>query len=297
MQSESSFVLSASLIHKTPSQTPLQPLKCHQFPAAHIASRHACVANSRPRGLSSSHSSFIQTGWRECLLSCRSIAQRRHDSELRATQAANSRWAIQTPTAVFRAVHGALPLLRPSPLSQPLQHNLNRTLIGMYFPRSASTSAAAAAPEAVKEVSPSKQYQVDKTFADRRFKVKSARTYFYLNEATCERNMEIFIKCLEAVAGKPSFPPSDIRVVLCCPRHHRRLGFCYCFLFGQLIRWKLILNFSILWFWHSDRLTVNKRMSFVRRVHRSMFGSLLCKHSERMPTFWDASNTHSKKVY
>ncbi|XP_031635646.1 proline dehydrogenase 1, mitochondrial isoform X2 [Contarinia nasturtii] len=44
------------------------------------------------------------------------------------------------------------------------------------------------------------QYTVDKTFADRRFKVKSARTYFYLNEATCERNMEIFIKCLEAVS-------------------------------------------------------------------------------------------------
>uniref|UniRef100_A0A1B0ANF8 Proline dehydrogenase n=1 Tax=Glossina palpalis gambiensis TaxID=67801 RepID=A0A1B0ANF8_9MUSC len=44
------------------------------------------------------------------------------------------------------------------------------------------------------------QYQVDKTFADRRYKVNSARTYFYLNEATCERNMEVFIKCLEAVA-------------------------------------------------------------------------------------------------
>uniref|UniRef100_A0A1A9VRM3 Proline dehydrogenase n=1 Tax=Glossina austeni TaxID=7395 RepID=A0A1A9VRM3_GLOAU len=46
------------------------------------------------------------------------------------------------------------------------------------------------------------QYQVDKTFADRRYKVNSARTYFYLNEATCERNMEVFIKCLEAVAEK-----------------------------------------------------------------------------------------------
>lgn len=47
-----------------------------------------------------------------------------------------------------------------------------------------------------------KQYHVDKTFADRRYKVQSARTYFYLNEATCERNMETFIKCLEAVAGE-----------------------------------------------------------------------------------------------
>ncbi|ERL85019.1 hypothetical protein D910_02442 [Dendroctonus ponderosae] len=45
-----------------------------------------------------------------------------------------------------------------------------------------------------------KQYHVDKTFADRRYKVQSARTYFYLNEATCERNMETFIKCLEAIA-------------------------------------------------------------------------------------------------
>ncbi|XP_032296340.1 proline dehydrogenase 1, mitochondrial isoform X4 [Drosophila virilis] len=45
------------------------------------------------------------------------------------------------------------------------------------------------------------QYHVDKSFADRRYKVSSARTYFYLNEATCERNMEIFIKCLEAVSG------------------------------------------------------------------------------------------------
>lgn len=48
----------------------------------------------------------------------------------------------------------------------------------------------------------SAQYSVDKSFADRRLKVKSARTYFYLNEATCERNMEIFIKCLEAVSGE-----------------------------------------------------------------------------------------------
>lgn len=46
-----------------------------------------------------------------------------------------------------------------------------------------------------------KQYHVDKSFADRRFKVQSARTYFYLNEATCERNMETFIRCLEAIAG------------------------------------------------------------------------------------------------
>lgn len=57
------------------------------------------------------------------------------------------------------------------------------------------------APEAESESDQMKQYSVDKTFADRRYKVQSARTYFYLNEATCERNMETFLKCLEAVAG------------------------------------------------------------------------------------------------
>ncbi|BES90393.1 Proline dehydrogenase [Nesidiocoris tenuis] len=45
------------------------------------------------------------------------------------------------------------------------------------------------------------QYNVAKTFADRRYKVQSARTYFYLNEATCERNVETFQDCLHAVAG------------------------------------------------------------------------------------------------
>ncbi|PSN37170.1 Proline dehydrogenase 1 [Blattella germanica] len=46
------------------------------------------------------------------------------------------------------------------------------------------------------------QYHIDKQFADRRYKVQSARTYFYLNEAQCERNLEVFQQCLEAVSGK-----------------------------------------------------------------------------------------------
>lgn len=45
------------------------------------------------------------------------------------------------------------------------------------------------------------QYKLDNNFADRRYKVHSARTYFYLNEATCEKNTEIFLDCLHGVAG------------------------------------------------------------------------------------------------
>ncbi|XP_046385628.1 proline dehydrogenase 1, mitochondrial isoform X1 [Ischnura elegans] len=46
-----------------------------------------------------------------------------------------------------------------------------------------------------------KRYHVHREFADRRYKVEGARTYFYLNEAQCERNLEVFQRCLEATSG------------------------------------------------------------------------------------------------
>lgn len=45
-----------------------------------------------------------------------------------------------------------------------------------------------------------KKFHLEKQFADRRYRVQGARTYFYQNEASCERNMEVFIECLQAVA-------------------------------------------------------------------------------------------------
>ncbi|XP_054272368.1 proline dehydrogenase 1, mitochondrial-like [Macrosteles quadrilineatus] len=44
------------------------------------------------------------------------------------------------------------------------------------------------------------QYHPSAKYADRRYKVSSARTYFYLDEPSCERNLEIFLKSLQAVA-------------------------------------------------------------------------------------------------
>lgn len=84
-------------------------------------------------------------------------------------------------------------------LSSPfaLRFDLSITFSFSLFDRSSVSSTG----DNVAEAGALPQYHVDKSFADRRHKVTSARTYFYLNEATCERNMEIFIKCLEAVSG------------------------------------------------------------------------------------------------
>ncbi|KAM8720036.1 hypothetical protein ACLKA7_006142 [Drosophila subpalustris] len=68
-------------------------------------------------------------------------------------------------------------------------------------------SSVSSAEDNVKDAGALPQYHVDKSFADRRYKVSSARTYFYLNEATCERNMETFIKCLEAVSDDDAKEP------------------------------------------------------------------------------------------
>ena len=46
-----------------------------------------------------------------------------------------------------------------------------------------------------------KRYKAHKGAAtNRKYKVNSARTYFYENEASCQKNMETFIRSIEAVA-------------------------------------------------------------------------------------------------
>ena len=44
------------------------------------------------------------------------------------------------------------------------------------------------------------RYQPQREFGDRRKGVTGARTYFYAGEHACEKNMETFLRCIEAVA-------------------------------------------------------------------------------------------------
>ncbi|KAL8180576.1 UNVERIFIED_CONTAM: hypothetical protein K2H54_028991 [Gekko kuhli] len=46
-----------------------------------------------------------------------------------------------------------------------------------------------------------KRYSAHRRFGDRRAGVISARTYFYADEAKCDRHMDTFLQCIEASAG------------------------------------------------------------------------------------------------
>jgi len=45
------------------------------------------------------------------------------------------------------------------------------------------------------------RYQPNKQFGDRRIGVTGARTFFYVGEANCERNLDTFLRCIETVAA------------------------------------------------------------------------------------------------
>ncbi|KZS08064.1 Proline dehydrogenase 1, mitochondrial [Daphnia magna] len=65
----------------------------------------------------------------------------------------------------------------------------------------APDTAAIAVDPAANSPEADKRYHAHREFADRRQNVNSARTYFYLNEAQCEKNVDIFLRCIEAVSG------------------------------------------------------------------------------------------------
>lgn len=61
------------------------------------------------------------------------------------------------------------------------------------------------------------QYKVDSHHLDRREKVVSARTFFYESEAACDKNMEIFLKCIECTANSTySTGMSAIKLTALC---------------------------------------------------------------------------------
>ena len=55
-----------------------------------------------------------------------------------------------------------------------------------------------------------RRYKPSRKFADRRENVSSARTFFYVNEAQCEKNLEIFMRCIDAVSGEL---PKSIKIL------------------------------------------------------------------------------------
>ncbi|XP_022190180.2 proline dehydrogenase 1, mitochondrial [Nilaparvata lugens] len=50
-----------------------------------------------------------------------------------------------------------------------------------------------------------KTYKAPQQFSDRRKDVSSVRTYFYLNEAACDRSLEVFQECIQAVGDAQNY--------------------------------------------------------------------------------------------